>query len=141
MQVHIRDLQQIPVDYDLLRRVAQATDELAPRRTRQLSLVLVEDAQIQELNRRFRHRDQPTDVISFEPDEEDAEWGEVIVSVPTAFRQAQAAGHDLAREMAWLVAHGVLHVAGMDDSDEQSLEQMLALQREVLQRLNLDARP
>jgi probable rRNA maturation factor len=137
MQVHVRDLQPIPVDYELLRRAAQATDEIAPRRTEELSLVLVDDPQIQEINRRFRHLDRPTDVIAFEP-EEDGEPGEVILSVSTALRQAQEAGHDLDWEMAWLVAHGVLHVAGMDDPDEPSLERMLALQRQVMQRLNLE---
>lgn len=141
MRVQVRDLQQMPVDHGYLCRVAEATDELAPRRTAELSLVLVDDEQIHEINRRFRHMDRPTDVLSFEPDEEDDEAGEVIISVPTAERQAQAAGHDLARELAWLVAHGVLHVAGMDDPTQERLEEMLALQRQVLQRLDPETRP
>lgn len=141
MQIHVRDLQQMSVDHGLLCRVAEATDEIAPRRIGELSLVFVDDDQIHDLNRRFRHIDGPTDVISFEPDEEDDEPGEVIVSVPTALRQAQAAGHDLTRELAWLVSHGVLHVAGMDDPDEEALDQMLALQRRVMKRMGLDAQP
>jgi len=141
MQIHVRDLQEMAVDHGLLCRVAEATDEIAPRRTDQLTLVFVDDDQIQNLNRRFRHIDAPTDVISFEPDEEDGEPGEVIVSVPTALRQSQVAGHDLTRELAWLVSHGVLHVAGMDDPDEEALDQMLALQRRVMKRMGLDAQP
>jgi probable rRNA maturation factor len=141
MQVHVRDLQQAPVDHALLCQVAQATDEIAPQRTGELSLVLVDDDQIHEINRRFRHIDRPTDVISFEADEDDEEPGEVIISVPTAQCQADAVGHSLMRELAWLVSHGVLHVAGMDDPTEEHLEEMLALQRQVMQRLSLDARP
>ncbi len=106
-----------------------------------VGLVLVDDERIAEVNQRFRGLDGPTDVISFEAEEEGPDLvGEIIVSVETARRQAEAAGHDLTTELAWLVAHGMLHVAGMDHSTQEQLEDMLHLQRIILTQLGLHPR-
>ena len=142
MELQLRDLQTEPLDHRVLTQAAAEADRLADARLDRLSLVLVDDARIRELNQRFRNVDQPTDVIAFEAEDEDGQRaGEVVVSVETARRQAAEAGSDMETEMAWLVAHGVLHVAGMDDSTDAGLEQMLALQRRALAALGREARP
>jgi len=142
IEVEIRDLQDEPLPVDLLRQTVQETaEEVASALPDRVSLVFVDDEQIHELNRRYRHIDRPTDVISFEAEEEeDGETdGEIIVSVPTALRQAVAAGHDLHTELAWLVSHGLLHVTGMEDETQEQLDEMLVKQRRVLARLGLGA--
>ncbi len=138
MKIELRNLQTTAVSMDVLRRVLHATATHVQAPIDVVGLVLVDDDKIAELNHRFRGLDGPTDVISFEAEEEGPDLvGEIIVSVETARRQAQAAGHDLTTELAWLVAHGMLHVAGMDDSTREQLEDMLRLQRIILTQLGL----
>lgn len=142
IEVEIRDLQDEPLPVDLLRRTVQETaEEVASALPDRVSLVFVDDEQIHEINRRYRHIDRPTDVISFEAEEEEEgeTAGEIIVSVPTALRQAVAAGHHLHTELAWLVSHGLLHVTGMEDETQEQLDEMLVKQRRVLARLGLGA--
>jgi probable rRNA maturation factor len=84
------------------------------------SIVLTGDDQIQKLNRMYRKKDRPTDVLAFSQREGPlAEragrlLGDVIVSVPTARRQAASARRDLASEVLMLLAHGLLHLLGWD---------------------------
>jgi probable rRNA maturation factor len=113
-----RQRRRVPVR--ALRRAAELTIER--RRVdpeRELSLVFVDDAEMQRLNRQYRGRDCPTDVLSFPQENSgtDAEslLGDVVVSVDTAVRQAQEAGHALARELALLTVHGTLHLLGLQD--------------------------
>ena len=105
-----------------------------------MGLRFTDDAAIAELNRIWRQRPESTDVLSF-PALEDApeplgaasvELGDIIVSLETAGRQALEQGHSVARELRWLVTHGLLHLLGWDHPDQDSLEQMLALQEQLL---------
>lgn len=95
-----------------------------------LSLALVDDDRISELNQRLLSHEGPTDVISFEA-EEDA--GEIIISVDSAARQAEELGYSLIEELRYLVVHGVLHTLGYGDGDTASRERMLKRQDEILQ--------
>lgn len=124
--------------------VAELDPDLAPAASYELSLRLTGDRDIQDLNRDYRHQDKPTDVLAFAaletemPTAEDFQdqplyLGDIIISVETAQRQAQTAGHSLVIELAWLAAHGLLHLLGWDHPDESRLEEMLN-QQEVLLR-------
>lgn len=141
MELEVRDLQFEALRRELIQRVVTETAQCVEMDLDRLSLALLDDEQIQEVNERFRNVDGPTDVIAFEAEAQGDELvGEVIVSVETARRQAEHAGHSLDTELAWLIAHGVLHVAGMSDETESDLEDMLVKQREVMRRLGLEAR-
>jgi len=90
---------------------------VAPSRARgDLAIALVSDARIRSLNRQFRHIDRPTDVLAFPatlpPDSE--ELGDIVISLPTARRQARDAGHSLGAELKVLALHGLLHLLGYD---------------------------
>jgi probable rRNA maturation factor len=85
-----------------------------------VGLVFVHDLEMRALNRAWRKKDEPTDVLSFAahegepmPGAEDV-LGDLVISVDTARRQARALGHDLDEEIAVLVAHGICHLAGLD---------------------------
>ena len=90
------------------------------RESDELSIVLTNDEQIQFLNREYRHKDRPTDVLAFAIREgEFASFagnllGDVIISVPTAARQGREKGHDTLAEVVMLLAHGLLHLLGWD---------------------------
>jgi probable rRNA maturation factor len=63
--------------------------------------------------------------------------GDIAISIDTAQRQAQQQGHSLKTELAWLAAHGFLHLLGWDHPDEESLTQMLDRQETLLQAIGL----
>jgi probable rRNA maturation factor len=107
-----------------------------------LSIVIGDDAQLQELNRQFLGLDAPTDVLSFPADEVDPDSGErylgdVIISLPRAAAQAEAAGHSVQDELQLLVVHGVLHLLGFDHADPDEKERMWGIQAQVLHQLGL----
>jgi probable rRNA maturation factor len=89
-----------------------------------LTLTLVDDDEIHQLNRQHRDVDRPTDVLSFPlmdgtdsfalPPGVPRELGDVVVSYPRAVAQAEEYGHSVERELAYLVVHGVLHILGHD---------------------------
>ncbi len=106
----------------------------------ELSLVLVSDRVMHELNRRWRGKDRPTDVLAFPQRESavrgrrardatptDALLGDVVISVDTARRQAAERNHSLATEAERLLVHGLLHLAGYDH--ERSLAEAHRMQR------------
>jgi len=144
MEVLIRDLQSLPVDEQLLARAArgaaraglEAPDAPTDALPDTVSIAIVDDRRIRDLNRSFRGTDAPTDVIAFEAESEpDRLSGEVVVSAETAQRQAEEFGHSLERELCVLVAHGVLHVLGYEDCDDASRGRMDELQERALRAM------
>jgi probable rRNA maturation factor len=104
---------------EILRR-ARAMVRLLQLEKQELSLVLTDDEQIQKLNRIYRRKDRPTDVLAFAQREGELAshagllLGDVVVSVPTARKQAARAARALVDEVTMLVAHGLLHLLGWD---------------------------
>jgi probable rRNA maturation factor len=116
---------------------------LSADRAYELSLRLTDDAEIQQLNRDFRHQDQPTDVLAFaalegelplpEDSDEPLYLGDIVISLETAQVQAQEQGHSLETELGWLASHGLLHLLGWDHPDDATLQRMLGQQRQMLE--------
>ncbi|WP_041238214.1 rRNA maturation RNase YbeY [Gloeothece citriformis] len=115
----------------------------------ELSLRLTDDQEIQFYNAQYRHKNQPTDVLAFaalevdvpnlinESFDEPLYLGDIIISIDTAKRQATEQGHSLTQELAWLAAHGFLHLLGWDHPDDESLSAMLAQQETLLNNIGL----
>jgi len=98
-----------------------------------VSLALVDDATIHELNRQYLGHDYPTDVISFVLDHTAGRLeGEVIVSTDTAATTAARLGWPPEDEVLLYVVHGILHLVGHDDQDPDSLAAMRAAERHCL---------
>ena len=107
-----------------------------------VSVVITDDAEIQELNRRYRGIDAPTDVLSFgnegderpfvTPPDEPRYLGDVVISYPRAEAQAQARGQPPHAELDLLVVHGCLHLLGFEDETDEGLQEMWHWQRLIL---------
>eukprot|EP00960_Hanusia_phi_P031370 749263-Hanusia_phi.AAC.5 len=80
----------------------------------ELSIVLCSDEWIRDLNKKWRQKDAPTDVLSFPQETDDGILGDLVISIPTAEAQARDLGHDLRHEMRVLMVHGLLHLLGYD---------------------------
>ena len=115
----------------------------------EISLRLTNDTEMQTLNSQYRQQDKPTDVLAFASLEADLPQseemlatmplylGDIIVSIDTAQRQAQQQEHSLSTELAWLTAHGLLHLLGWDHPDEESLIEMLKEQVVLLKKIGI----
>jgi probable rRNA maturation factor len=79
-----------------------------------VSVLLTGDKAIRTLNRKYRDKDQPTDVLSFPAADGAGVAGDLAISLETALRQAQEHGHALEMEIKVLLLHGLLHLAGYD---------------------------
>lgn len=123
--------------------------DLPPAPGYEIGLRLTDDREIQSLNAEYRHQNQATDVLSFaalevdfpenpEMQDEPLYLGDIVISVNTAQRQAQQQGHSLPTELAWLAAHGLLHLLGWDHPDEEQLMQMLQQQVKLLKLVSID---
>ena len=148
-----------------LRRIARhVLDAEGVSPTVELELVLADAATVRELNRLYRGRDEPTDVLSFEglddlsplplsasgkgdrggevdaipfiePPDKTPSLGEVIVCLPVAEAQSSARGHRVAGEIAHLIVHGLLHLLGCDHEEEADSAKMQSREDELLSEL------
>jgi probable rRNA maturation factor len=90
-----------------------------------VALLLTGDATIRRLNARYRHKDRPTDVLSFPGPGGDVGLGDIVISVPTAARNARDLGRSLAQELDVLALHGFLHVLGYDhETDDGTMDRL-----------------
>ena len=117
-----------------------------PLERAELSLVLADDAMVQELNRQYRGQDKPTNVLSFAAlDDEDAPeptdgpllLGDVIIAYETTAAEAEAEGKSLSDHLSHLVVHGVLHLLGFDHMEEDEAEEMEGLESSILGMLGI----
>lgn len=115
-------------------------DKKILRRDGKIDLVLVEDKQIKALNKEYRGRNNPTDVISFAYLEVtefkkvhgDVIVGDIFISVDTAKRQAKERGHELKKEFGVLFVHGLLHLFGFDHKNDKEEAEMERWAKKVL---------
>lgn len=104
----------------------------------ELSIALVDDSTIRDLNQQYLNHDWETDVISFVLDEGEG-WlaGQLIVSTDTASRVAKEIESSFEAELALYVAHGTLHLVGFDDLDDSAAVEMRAAERMYLDQFSI----
>jgi probable rRNA maturation factor len=100
----------------------------------QVQVLITSSAELRELNRRFRRKDKPTDVLSF-PAIGDGEAGDIAISADIASENAYELGHSLDEELRILILHGILHLGGHDHETDGG--EMEALESELRERLKL----
>lgn len=123
--------------YAVLQKVI---DKKLLKRDGQIDLVLVSDKKIHGMNKEYRKKDKPTDVISFaylevtefEKEDGDVIVGDIFISLDTAKRQAKEKGHDLKKEMAILFVHGLLHCLGFDHHNDKEEAEMEGWAKKIL---------
>ena len=94
--------------------LARWLESIAPARAKGgVTVAIVPDSRVRALNRQYRGKDQPTDVLSF-PAGEPGSLGDVVIAHGVARRQAVTAGHSVATELRVLALHGLLHLLGYD---------------------------
>ncbi len=111
----------------------------------EISLVFVDNDEIQKINKRFRNIDKATDVLSFPQlddfdnidDSDTVILGDIIISVDKASEQAMEYQHSIFREVAFLVAHSMLHLLGYDHMTGEEEEIMINKQKIIMDKVNI----
>jgi len=115
----------------------------------ELGLVITSQEKVRQLNKSYRGKDEPTDVLAFYMTSAAGETfvapldgllhlGEVIISYPQAVIQAREHRHSIKRELAILIIHGVLHLLGYDHEEPEQEHQMREREKEILSRVEVD---
>lgn len=137
----------------LMRQAARATFFIVPslhelpkgdgKSTFVIDVSVVDDEEMRELNNQYRGKNKPTDVLSFAQLEGESTFGlseeillgDIVISLPTAMKQAEAEGHPLPEEIAFLTVHATLHLLGYDHANAADKKRMWAQQNAVMARI------
>ncbi len=140
-----------PLDTAYLKRVGEKTLQYCKRGDRSLNLIFVGEGKMRTLNKFYRGKNRITDVLAFSYDESEANLhkhrfiespilekilGEIVICVPYAAKQAKREKHSLDEELAALIIHGVLHLAGYDHEQGKDEEKkMFDIQSEIFKTI------
>jgi rRNA maturation RNase YbeY len=138
-QAHVRS---VTVHRPRLLRLLQVVLAEVGEPTAELGLSFIGDRRMRHLNCRFRHKDRTTDVLAFAMREAYASpltggmLGDVVISIPTAVRQAREGQRSIDQEIVALLIHGILHLCGYDhERSKAEARRMQRRERMVLRRL------
>lgn len=155
IEIQIDEEWEAAIDPQMLRTIL--THALAVTdRAGELTLVITDDATVQQLNRDYRGIDAPTDVLSFASQEEtpavamadvqglppelaallQSYLGDIIIAYPYATRQAATYQNSIEAELRLLAVHGLLHLLGYDHDTAEKEREMWAIQREILAHID-----
>lgn len=141
---------------DLIEQVIiSAAKELKLEDNFEVSITIVDNNRIHEINKEYRSIDRPTDVISFAIEDNDDEFeiffdelddaialprllGDIFISMDKAEEQAEEFDHSIEREIGFLTVHGFLHLNGYDHQTEEEEKEMFALQDIILEENGLE---
>jgi probable rRNA maturation factor len=146
MSIEIANESGVEVDSGAILAVARHTlDQLGVNPLAELSILLVDEPYMTELNHRWMDGDGPTDVLAFPMDDSSVDHGpgeaaggeptllgDIVLCPQVAARQAAQAGHRLNDELALLTVHGTLHLLGYDHAEPNEEREMLGLQARLL---------
>ncbi|SHH34725.1 probable rRNA maturation factor [Caloranaerobacter azorensis DSM 13643] len=109
----------------------------------EISVSFVDNEEIRKLNREYRGKDSPTDVLSFPMEDEEIDegyipvLGDIVISAEKALQQSIEFGHSFKREVAYLTAHSMFHLMGYDHETEEEKLVMRQKEKEVMKRLRI----
>ena len=124
---------------DSVNQVYVEADQAVPYQQLEITVRFAEASEVQALNKQYRQKDAPTNVLSFEYgiDDNATLTGDVIICCAVLEREAQEQQKPFLHHAAHLTVHGVLHALGYDHIDPDDAEDMEALEAEILQLMNI----
>lgn len=126
------------VDYSkTITNVLDKASNIMDTKDKSINVILVDNQQIRNMNMQYRHKDYATDVLTF-PDGYLNQLGDVIVSIEKCQEQAMDYAHSFERELGFLVVHGYLHTLGYDHQTPDEEEEMIKLQKQILNKAKLN---
>ena len=136
------EVDSLSFDLDHIRQTAEKLLELVNHVESELSILLVSDSRMAELNLTYRHKDTPTNVLSFPMHDDDIHpepilLGDIVISIDTAMRESTEKNVPLENYLTILQVHGLTHLLGYDhERDEQEAQEMASFEKKLLAKLN-----
>lgn len=132
MKIEVNKLVSDKIDFKFLEKFAKKVLKLVKLNIRELSIVLIGDARMKSINKRYRRQNKTTDVLTFDYGKEQ---GEIIICLNQTKRQAKKAKHSLNRELEMLLLHGILHLGGYKDQTQKDYNKMIIKQGGIWQKI------
>jgi len=122
--------------YQYIKKAVTKTLLYSKKKFNEVNIIFVNDRKIKEINRKFLHKNKPTDVVVFNYDLNiPSKYGDIYISIDTALRNSKVYRMDFKTEILILVIHGTLHLAGYDDSTFKKRKKMNEKTLEVIKKL------
>lgn len=145
MEIHIDNRQdKVEINEEMIEVFKKAVKEslLLERGSTdyEVSISIVNNKEIQELNREYRNIDKPTDVLSFPMEDEFspvALLGDIVISGEKALEQSMEYGHSLLREMTYLIVHSMFHLMGYDHMTSEDKKLMRKKEKGVMSKIEI----
>jgi len=128
MKIEINKLVPDKIDFEFLEKFAQKVFKLVKLNIPELSVAVVCDRRMQGLNKKYRNKNKTTDVLSFD-------YGEIVICLNQAKRQAKKIKHSIKEELEILLLHGILHLAGYDDQTQKDYNKMIIKQEGIWEKI------
>ncbi len=141
MAIYISTNSTVEFDLDLIESYLEKILKMLNLESSELSLLFVDDSEIQELNKTYRKKDKVTDVLSFPQNEgifSSSDYkilGDIVISLPQAERQCEISDRSFFEEVVFLSIHSVLHLIGYDHLEEEEAEIMQKKEDEIFYEL------
>lgn len=129
--IEVTNLTKTKIDTSFLQKVVRAAFAvLGEKGLKEISLVLVGEAKIKALNKKYLNRDRVTDVLSFE------DLNEIFICLPQAKRQSKLLKTPLKSELMRLLVHGIVHLKGYEhEKSAKEAERMLKVEEKILEKI------
>lgn len=124
MKIEINKLVSDKIGFKFLEKFAKDVLKLIKLDIPELSVAIVDDKKIIALNKKYKNHNHTTDVLAFD-------YGEIIICLDQAKRQAKELKHSLKDELTILLIHGILHLSGYKDETKKDFNKMIKKQKEV----------
>ncbi len=134
MKIEINNLTKEKIETGFLKKIADKALKFIKIKIPEISVVLVGDAKMKSLNKKYRKKNRITDVLAFDYGLPLGDQGEIIICLSQAKRQAKQLGHSLKKELTTLMVHGILHLAGYDDETSREYVKMTEVQNKIIKR-------
>ena len=128
MNIEVNKLTSDKTDVRFLKKVAEKTAKLVKSKISDLSIAVVCDARMKGLNKKHLNKNKTTDVLAFD-------YGEIVICLPQAKRQAKEFNLSTKQELATLLIHGILHLSGYDDGTKKDFNKMKIKQEGIWQKI------
>jgi len=134
VNIAVRNFQsKIPVDPKRIKRaILEVLSKKGAKKSGEITVCFVSDRKIRELNKKFLHKDSPTDVLVFPMPREGRLFADIVISVDTAVRNARIFKTRVSGELSLYAVHGALHLAGYDDKTTKQRQIMRKKERQYV---------
>ncbi len=130
MKLEIANLTKYKIPKKFLKKIAGKTSEILKIKIPEISLVIVGEKKIKELNKKYRTTNRITDVLAFD-------YGEIFICFPQAKKQAENLNHSIKKELGILLIHGILHLIGYQDNSKETYNKMIKKQNQLWEKITL----